>query len=95
MYDIQTEECNQLKNLNEELRTKIIDLAAKNQELLSQIETIQSDLEEQKTKCNEITASAESEKQTYENKISEFLESENKLTAQVNLNLLKFSLIFF
>lgn len=84
MYDIQTEECLQLKKLNEELRSKILDLAAKNQDLLSQIETIQTELEEQKTKYNEMSASSEAEKQTYENKISEFLETENKLTAQVN-----------
>ncbi|CAF0710403.1 unnamed protein product [Brachionus calyciflorus] len=85
IHDIQTQECSQLNSLNEEFRSKILDLAAKNQDLLSQIESIQNELEDAKNKYNEKCSSAESEKTNLESQIAEYIDSEKKLTAQIEL----------
>lgn len=83
MHQTQEEECNQLQKLNEQLRTKILDLAGKNQELLNEIDTVQVDLSDLKSKYSEKTSNADADKFKYETQLNEFNQNEKKLTAQV------------
>lgn len=83
IYSTKEEESNQLKKLNEELRSKILDLAGQNQDLLSQIANFQNELEEIKAKYNEKCTSLDNDKQNYENQIADYVDSEKKHAAQV------------
>lgn len=88
MFSTKEEESNQLKRLNEELGSKILDLAGQNQDLLSQIENFQNELEEVKTKYNEKCSSYDVNKQEYENQIAGYVDSEKKHAAQVDFKII-------
>lgn len=86
LYQTQDEECSQFQKLNDELRTKILDLANKNQEILTQLDNLQADLNDSKLKYTDRVTQSDADKSNYESQINDLAENEKKLTAQVNFN---------
>ena len=85
------EECNQLKSSHDETKRSLIDLAAKYQELLVQIDDLQASLNESKVKYTEKMSQTDFDKQQLEGRVNELIENEKSLITQVRVNTISHS----
>lgn len=80
------DECNNLRQIYEESKKELIDLASKYQDLLGEIEDIQQSLADNKLKLMEKCEQSDIEKQKYEEQIQFLRDNERMLSAQVFKN---------